>query len=174
MSLSSVQCIGWGLLALAFIILIGSQFWNKSSSRKQFFKTFPPTVQCDYSPEAPETCLNGIGAKDSCISCSVNNEHIRLTNGELNKYLSYNSPFGTYPIQFINKHGEFINIVRYNDIKCNYDQEEIVNGESVVPCVINNILDAYLPTSFLTDHINRALVLGILPLDAIPYKKETK
>ena len=166
MGLTSIQCIGWGLLALAFIILY--QFWNQSSFRKQQFKPFPPPVQCDYSSDVPETCLNGIGSKDSCISCSVNNRLIRLTNGELNKYLSYNSPFGTYPIQFINKHGEFINIVRYNDIKCNYNQEEIVNEESVVPCVINNILDAYLPTSFLTEHINRALVLGILPLDAIP------
>ena len=173
MGITSNQCIGWGVLALAFIILIGSQFWNQSSSRKQQFKYFSPTVQCDYSPDVPETCLNGIGSKDSCISCSEDNRVIRLTNGELNKYLSYNSPFGTYPIQFINKHGEFINIVRYNDIKCNYDQEEMVHEEPVVPCVINNILDAYLPTSFLTEHINRALVLGILPLDAIPYKKRT-
>ena len=166
MGLTSIQCIGWGLLALAFIILY--QFWNQSSFRKQQFKPFPPPVQCDYSSDVPETCLNGIGSKDSCIKCSGPNRFIRLTNEELNKYLSYNSPFGTYPIQFINKHGEFINIVRYNDIKCNYDQEEMVQGESVVPCVINNILDAYLPTSFLTEHINRALVLGILPLDAIP------
>jgi len=168
MGVTSTQCIRWGLLVLAFIILIGSQLWNPSSSRKQRFKSFPPAVQCDYSPDSPETCLNGIGSKDSCISCT---ENIRLTNGELNKYLSYNSPFGTYPIQFINKQGEFINIVRYNDIKCNYDQETLVKGEPAVPCVINNILDAYLPTSFLTEHINRALGLGILPLDAIPYKK---
>ena len=168
MSVTSTQCVGWGLLGLVFIILIGSQFWNRSASRNQGFKSFPPKVQCDYSPDGSETCLNGIGSKDSCITCSDPNHSIRLTNGELNKYLSYNSPFGTYPIQFINKRGEFINIVRYNDIKCNYDQEEMVQGESVVPCVINNILDAYLPTSFLTEHINRALVLGILPLDAIP------
>lgn len=170
---TSIQCIRWGLLILAFIILIGSQIWNKSSTRKQHFKPFPSTIQCDYSPELPETCLNEIGSKDSCISCFDADRSVRLTNGELNKYLSYNSPFGTYPIQFVNKQGEFINIVRYNDIKCNYDQEEIVNDKPVVPCVINNILDAYLPTSFLTEHINRALVLGILPLDAIPYKKRS-
>ena len=115
MGVTSAQCIGWGLLGLVFIILMSFQLWNRSDSCNQGFKSLPSKIQCDYSPDVPETCLNGIGSKDSCIKCSGPNRFIRLTNGELNKYLSYNSPFGTYPIQFINKHVEFINIVRYND-----------------------------------------------------------
>ena len=168
MAFTSSQCIGLGLLFAVFIILMGSQWWH----RDLFSKTFPSRVKCNYSPSTPEICLNGIGSKDSCINCSVNSNLVRLTAGELNKYLSYNSPFDTYPIQFINKRGEFINIVRYNDIKCNYDQELIVKGESVVPCIINNVLDAFLSTSFLTQHIKRALQLGILPVNAIPYRGE--
>ncbi len=169
MAFTSTQCIGWGIFFSMFIIFIGSRLRVRRSLRKQYFQ--PSKVTCNYSPSTPEICLNGIGSKDSCINCSVNDNLIRLTAGELNKYLSYNSPFETYPIQFINKRGEFINIVRYNDIKCNYDQQLIVNDESVVPCVINNILDAYLPTLFLTQHIKRALQLGILPVNAIPYSE---
>ena len=169
MAVTSAQCIGWGILfSVVVIILMGYQ----DPLRKQYFKTFPSRVKCNYSPSTPEICLNSIGSKDSCINCSVNGNLVRLTAGELNKYLSYNSPFDTYPMQFINKRGEFINIVRYNDIKCNYDQELIVKGESVIPCVINNALEAFLPTSFLTRHIKRALHLGILPVNAIPYRSE--
>ena len=168
----AAQCIGWGILFSVFIVLIGYQFWPGRPLCKQYFKTLPPKVKCNYSPSTPEICLNSIGSKDSCINCSVNGNLTRLTAGELNKYLSYNSPFDTYPIQFINKHGEFINIVRYNDIQCNYNQELIVKGESVVPCGINNTFDAFLPTFFLTQHIKRALQLGILPIDAFPYRGE--
>ena len=165
MAFTFTQCIGWGILFFVFIIIIGYQFWHRDSYSTQNFK-------CNYSPRTSEICLNSIGSKDSCISCSVNDNLISLTAGELNKYLSHKLPFGTYPIQFINKRGEFINIVRYNDIKCNYDQELTVKGESVIPCVINNTLDAFLPSIFLTQYIKRALQLGILPLNAIPYKTD--
>ena len=172
MALTSTQCFGWGILLSVFIILIGSQFWNRDFYSNQNFKTLPPIVKCNYSPRTPEICLNDIGSKDSCISCSVNDDNrIRLTASELNKYLSYNAPSGTFPIQFINKSGEFINIVRYNDIKCNYDQELTIKGEPVIPCVINNTLDAFLPAVFLTQHIESALQAGILTLNAIPYKE---
>ena len=74
-------------------------------------------------------------------------------------------------IQCITKNGEFINILRGNDIKCNYDQELTIKKESVVPCVINNVLDAFLPSVFLTQHIESALKEGILSLNAVPYEE---
>ena len=167
------QCIGWGILFAVFTIIIGYQFWHRDSYSQNFTGPPPPALaKCDYSPRTSETCLNGIGSKDSCISCSVNESDplIRLTAGELNKYLSRELYPGAYPLQFINHRGEFINIVRYNDIKCNYDQELTVQGESVIPCVINNALDAFLPSISLTHYIQHGLHQGILPLDAIPYK----
>lgn len=169
MVVTFIQCIGWGILFLVFLLIIRYQFWHRDSYSNQNFKALPPLTKCNYSPHTSEICLNGIGSKDSCIRCSVNDNLIRLTAGELNKYLSGNLSSGTYPIQFINKQGEFINIVRYNDIKCNYDQELTVKGESVIPCVINNALDAFLPSISLTQYIQHALQLGILPLNAIPY-----
>jgi len=173
MAVTFIQCIGWGILFSVFIIIIGYQFWYRDSYSTQNFKAIPPLplAKCNYSPRTSEICLNGIGSKDSCISCSVNDNLIRLTDGDLNKYLSHNLSSGTYPIQFINKRGEFINIVRYNDIKCNYDEELTVKGKSVIPCVINNALDAFLPSSSLTQYIQQALHLGIIPLNAIPYKE---
>ena len=165
MAIDFLQCIGWGILFAVFAIIIGFQFWNRDAYSSQ------PLVQCNYSPRTPETCLNGIGSKESCISCAVNDRLIRLTDGELNKYLSHNLSSGTYPIQFINEQGEYINIVRYNDIKCNYDQQLTVKGEVVIPCVINNALDAFLPSATLTRYIQSALRLGRLSLNAIPYKR---
>ncbi len=167
---SFIQCVGWGILFAVFIIIIGYQFWNRDSYS-------PPNkklrAQCDYSPRTSQLCLNGIGSKESCISCSAGDKLIMFTAGDLNTYLSHNLASGLYPIQFINQKGESINIVRFNEIKCNYDQELSVQGESAVPCVINNTLDAFLPSSSLTDYIQRGLSLGLLPLNAIPYKESS-
>ena len=162
-----VQCLGWGLFVIVFIWAIGNRCWNRSTYSAQ-----APVVECDYSPQIPQTCLDGLGSKDSCISCRVHDDLVWLTNGDLNKYLSQNLPSGAFPLQFINEKGEFINIVRYNDIKCNYDQQLIVQGEKVIPCVINNVLDSFLPSSTLTHYINNAIPLGRLPLNAIPYEED--
>ena len=181
------RCVGWGLLFALFIIIIGSLFWRRDSyspfssdnplsvldSYSPYSKDLPLAAldRCDYSPGNSQTCLNSIGTKESCIQCSLKNgdTFIRLTAGDLNKYLSRELYPGAYPVQFVNRQGEFVNIVRYNDIQCKYDQELIVQGESVIPCVINNVLDAFLPSDSLTHYIRAGLHEGMLALNAVPY-----